>query len=310
MQKQKCRTRSSSAVVGASGATSVSHRRCRAVCEANVSHLCSQLRAATFRHAVSSEIITTASATFHRAVYSTGTRSVSPFHPSATVLPLANHLLASSFVSLLHALLKASSSFQQRFNKGERGVFRSIKVYPLEPNDKRLNYEPPTDLLSKLIFEPDLQLSLVFEVKKAAKLPSKLDDDIDALEGRGYGCRGARGGGQGKARRGGKGGEDEGSGGDEGGDGGYDGGDDGADGGGSEGYDGGDTGGSGGGYGGHGGERDGGVGGGSGVGDGGGSGSGDGGGGGGGQGGGYGCGGYDSYGGGGLCSDRGSGMVG
>ncbi|RYR56027.1 hypothetical protein Ahy_A05g021838 [Arachis hypogaea] len=34
-----------------------------------------------------------------------------------------------------------------------------------EPNDKRLNYEPPTDLLSKL--------SLVFEVKKSAKLPSK-----------------------------------------------------------------------------------------------------------------------------------------
>ncbi|XP_025609617.1 uncharacterized protein [Arachis hypogaea] len=54
----------------------------------------------------------------------------------------------------------------QRSNKGERGVFRSIKVYPLEPNDKRLNYEPPTDLLSKL--------SLVSEVKKPAKLPSKL----------------------------------------------------------------------------------------------------------------------------------------
>ncbi|KAL4375649.1 hypothetical protein AHAS_Ahas05G0302900 [Arachis hypogaea] len=35
-----------------------------------------------------------------------------------------------------------------------------------EPNDKRLNYEPPTDLLSKL--------SLVFEVKKSAKLPSKV----------------------------------------------------------------------------------------------------------------------------------------
>ncbi|KAL1356127.1 hypothetical protein HN51_008111 [Arachis hypogaea] len=53
----------------------------------------------------------------------------------------------------------------QRSNKGERGVFRSIKVYPLEPNDKRLNYEPPTDLLSKL--------SLVSDVKKPAKLPSK-----------------------------------------------------------------------------------------------------------------------------------------
>ncbi|QHO20692.1 Cysteine protease [Arachis hypogaea] len=54
----------------------------------------------------------------------------------------------------------------QRSNKGERGVFRSIKVYPLESNDKRLNYEPPTDLLSKL--------SLVSKVKKPAKLPSKV----------------------------------------------------------------------------------------------------------------------------------------
>ncbi|XLS97884.1 hypothetical protein HN51_040619, partial [Arachis hypogaea] len=53
----------------------------------------------------------------------------------------------------------------QRSNKSERGVFRSIKVYPLEPNDKRLNYGPPTDLLSKL--------SLVSEVKKPTKLPSK-----------------------------------------------------------------------------------------------------------------------------------------
>ncbi|XLT65628.1 hypothetical protein HN873_022067 [Arachis hypogaea] len=61
--------------------------------------------------------------------------------------------------------LSASPS-KQRSNKGERGVFRSIKVYPLEPNDKRLNYEPPTDLLSKL--------SLVSEVKKPAKLPSKV----------------------------------------------------------------------------------------------------------------------------------------
>ncbi|KAL1357730.1 hypothetical protein AAHE18_05G275300 [Arachis hypogaea] len=64
--KQQC----SSAAVGASGATSVSHHRRRAVYEANVSHLCSRLRAATFRRAVSSEIRTTASAAFHRAVYS------------------------------------------------------------------------------------------------------------------------------------------------------------------------------------------------------------------------------------------------
>ncbi|XLS85693.1 hypothetical protein HN51_035859, partial [Arachis hypogaea] len=35
-----------------------------------------------------------------------------------------------------------------------------------ESNDKRLNYEPPTDLLSKL--------SLVSEVKKPVKLPSKV----------------------------------------------------------------------------------------------------------------------------------------
>ncbi|XLS61217.1 hypothetical protein HN51_015445, partial [Arachis hypogaea] len=49
----------------------------------------------------------------------------------------------------------------QRSNKGERGVFRSIKVYPLEPNDKRLNYEPPTDLLSKgYLFPPSLLLLL------------------------------------------------------------------------------------------------------------------------------------------------------
>ncbi|XLS75438.1 hypothetical protein HN51_032303 [Arachis hypogaea] len=33
---------------------------------------------------------------------------------------------------------QGESKDAQRSNKGERGVFRSIKVYPLEPNDKNL----------------------------------------------------------------------------------------------------------------------------------------------------------------------------
>ncbi|MED6164368.1 hypothetical protein PIB30_089253 [Stylosanthes scabra] len=61
--------------------------------------------------------------------------------------------------------LRGKPEDMQRSSKGERGVFRNIKVYPLDPNDKRLNYEPPADLLSKL--------SLVSDIKKTANLPSK-----------------------------------------------------------------------------------------------------------------------------------------
>ncbi|TKY45056.1 TPX2 protein [Spatholobus suberectus] len=50
-------------------------------------------------------------------------------------------------------------------SKSERGVFRNIKVYPLEPNDKESLNEPPTELFSKL--------SLASEVKQSTKSPSK-----------------------------------------------------------------------------------------------------------------------------------------
>ncbi|CAL0333215.1 unnamed protein product [Lupinus luteus] len=50
-------------------------------------------------------------------------------------------------------------------SKGERGVFRNIKVFPLEQNDKRTLNEPPTELLTKL--------SLASDVKQTTKLQSK-----------------------------------------------------------------------------------------------------------------------------------------
>ncbi|RDX63252.1 hypothetical protein CR513_58338, partial [Mucuna pruriens] len=50
-------------------------------------------------------------------------------------------------------------------SKRERGIFRNIKVYPLEPNDKGSLNEPPTKVFSKL--------SLASEVKRTTKSASK-----------------------------------------------------------------------------------------------------------------------------------------
>ncbi|KAG2384904.1 uncharacterized protein HKW66_Vig0119960 [Vigna angularis] len=50
-------------------------------------------------------------------------------------------------------------------SKSERGVFRNIKVYPLEPNDQDSTNEPPTELFSKL--------TLASEVEQTAKSSPK-----------------------------------------------------------------------------------------------------------------------------------------
>ncbi|XP_058773487.1 uncharacterized protein LOC131647634 isoform X2 [Vicia villosa] len=60
--------------------------------------------------------------------------------------------------------LRASTDDKKLASKGERGVFRNIKVFPLEENDKRFQDEPPTELLSKL--------SLTSEAKQTAKSQS------------------------------------------------------------------------------------------------------------------------------------------
>ena len=45
--------------------------------------------------------------------------------------------------------LRCSSDGKKLSSKGERGVFRNIKVFPLEPNDRRFMDEPLTEQLSK-----------------------------------------------------------------------------------------------------------------------------------------------------------------
>ncbi|CAK8532520.1 unnamed protein product [Lathyrus sativus] len=61
--------------------------------------------------------------------------------------------------------LRASTDDKKLTNKEERGVFRNIKVFPLEQNDKRFHDEPPTELLSKL--------TLTSEAKQTAKSQPK-----------------------------------------------------------------------------------------------------------------------------------------
>ncbi|KAL5081078.1 hypothetical protein RYX36_009499 [Vicia faba] len=61
--------------------------------------------------------------------------------------------------------LRMSTDDKKLTNKGERGVFRNIKVFPLEQNDKIFEDEPPTELLSKL--------TLTSEAKQTAKSQSK-----------------------------------------------------------------------------------------------------------------------------------------
>ncbi|KAL2334510.1 hypothetical protein Fmac_015723 [Flemingia macrophylla] len=57
------------------------------------------------------------------------------------------------------------SSNHKLSSDSERGVFRNIKVYPLDSNDKGSLNEPPSELFSKL--------SLVSDVKQSRKSPSK-----------------------------------------------------------------------------------------------------------------------------------------
>ncbi|XP_061358680.1 uncharacterized protein LOC133302880 isoform X2 [Gastrolobium bilobum] len=61
--------------------------------------------------------------------------------------------------------LQGNPDDKQFSGKGERGVFRSIKVFPMEPYDKRVLNEPPTELFSKL--------SMASEVKQTKKSLSK-----------------------------------------------------------------------------------------------------------------------------------------
>ncbi|XP_045818859.1 uncharacterized protein LOC123911486 isoform X1 [Trifolium pratense] len=61
--------------------------------------------------------------------------------------------------------LRGSTDNKKLSSKGERGVFKNIKVHPLEQNDKSCEDEPPTELLSKL--------TLTSEAKQTAKSQSK-----------------------------------------------------------------------------------------------------------------------------------------
>ncbi|XP_022640360.1 serine-rich adhesin for platelets isoform X3 [Vigna radiata var. radiata] len=61
--------------------------------------------------------------------------------------------------------LRGSSDVKQLSSKSERGVFRNIKVYPLEPNDQDSTNEPPTELFSKL--------TLASEMEQTAKSSSR-----------------------------------------------------------------------------------------------------------------------------------------
>ncbi|WVZ15893.1 hypothetical protein V8G54_013459 [Vigna mungo] len=60
--------------------------------------------------------------------------------------------------------LRGSSDVKLSSNS-ERGVFRNIKVYPLEPNDQDSTNEPPTELFSKL--------TLASEMEQTAKSSSR-----------------------------------------------------------------------------------------------------------------------------------------
>ncbi|XP_027924030.1 uncharacterized protein LOC114181704 isoform X2 [Vigna unguiculata] len=61
--------------------------------------------------------------------------------------------------------LRGSSDVKKLSSKSERGVFRNIKVYPLELNDQDSTNEPPSELFSKL--------TLASEVEQTAKSSSK-----------------------------------------------------------------------------------------------------------------------------------------
>ncbi|XP_020221697.1 probable serine/threonine-protein kinase DDB_G0272282 [Cajanus cajan] len=62
------------------------------------------------------------------------------------------------------------SSNDKLSSKRERVVFRNIKVYPLDPNNKGTLNEPPSELFSKL--------SLASDVKQSRKSPSKEQQPI------------------------------------------------------------------------------------------------------------------------------------
>ncbi|KAJ1431365.1 TPX2 central domain [Sesbania bispinosa] len=70
--------------------------------------------------------------------------------------------------------LRGSPDDKKLSSKGERGVFRNIKVFPLDSNDKRLQNEPPTELFSKL--------SLASEAKQTIKSPSKEQPNSKGLK--------------------------------------------------------------------------------------------------------------------------------
>ncbi|XP_027357303.1 uncharacterized protein LOC113866693 [Abrus precatorius] len=53
--------------------------------------------------------------------------------------------------------LRGSTDDKQFSSNGERGVFRTVKVFPLESNDKRSLNEPPTELFSKLSIASEKQ---------------------------------------------------------------------------------------------------------------------------------------------------------
>ncbi|XP_004506281.1 uncharacterized protein [Cicer arietinum] len=65
----------------------------------------------------------------------------------------------------LNSKLQGKIDDKKLSRKGERSVFRNIKVFPLEPNEKRFLDEPPTELFSKL--------NLTSEAKQTAKSQPK-----------------------------------------------------------------------------------------------------------------------------------------
>ncbi|KAF1896551.1 hypothetical protein Lal_00034249 [Lupinus albus] len=62
--------------------------------------------------------------------------------------------------------LRGSPDDKRLLSKGERGVFRNIKVFPLEQNDKRVLNEPPTEIFSKLSLASDVKQTTKSQAKK------------------------------------------------------------------------------------------------------------------------------------------------
>ncbi|XP_019450266.1 PREDICTED: protein TPX2-like isoform X2 [Lupinus angustifolius] len=62
--------------------------------------------------------------------------------------------------------LRGSPDDKRLSSKGERGVFRNIKVFPLEQNDKRVLNEPPAELFSKLSLASDVKQTTKPHAKK------------------------------------------------------------------------------------------------------------------------------------------------